>query len=177
MFSGILPIARSESGLAAVLGHEIAHVLADHTGERLSRETGKNLLLYSLILLAAPIGGATLLLPLLGSSLLDIVSERPMSRVQETEADYMGLMIMAQACYDPREAVAFWTRMERRKEYAPAEWLSTHPSSDHRARKMAEWLPEALDKRAKSDCATTTAFAELVNRARQRGVLIRDVAW
>lgn len=132
VYSGILRITRSEDGLAAVLGHEIAHNLAQHHGERMSATIGPNMLMYGLILMTAPVPGAFFALQALGGWLLDTLFGRPMSRKMESEADYIGLMLMAEACYDPREAIHFWRRMERVVKAGEAveipEWMSTHPS-------------------------------------------------
>ena len=122
-------MARNDSALAAVLGHEIAHNVAGHVGEKMSSGIGKNILLYSAMIAAGAIGFGPLLMHYVGSWFLGIAFEMPMSRKQESEADFIGLMIMAEACYDPTEAVGFWERMERSKvgEEVP-EWESTHPS-------------------------------------------------
>lgn len=128
VYSGILPIARNENGLATVLGHEIAHNLAQHISEQMSGQIGINFLLYSMIALTAMAGGAIFGTQLLGGALLNFLFARPMGRRQESEADYIGLMMMAEACYDPEEAVAFWQRMEAQATNEPPEWLSTHPS-------------------------------------------------
>ncbi|KAK0719670.1 peptidase family M48-domain-containing protein [Lasiosphaeris hirsuta] len=172
VFSGILPMARSDSALAAVLGHEIAHNVADHVSERMSQAIGTNILLYSLMALTGFIGFGPLLMHYFGSRLLDITFGNPMSRLQESEADYIGLMMMAEACYDPAEAVKFWAYMESAKVADVPEWLSTHPSNENRIKKIQEWLPEAIDRRKQSDCHTTTAFADLFKRALSRGVII-----
>lgn len=132
VYSGILPITRNQDGLAAVLGHEIAHNLAQHHGERMSATIGPNILLYGLIFLAAPVPGAFFAVQAFGGWLLDTLFGRPMSRKMESEADYIGLLLMAEACYDPREAVHFWARMEKASKAGNAvespEWMSTHPS-------------------------------------------------
>ncbi len=128
VFSGILQLTRNDSGLAAVLGHEIAHNLANHVGERMSSDLGTNFLMWPMIILTAPFGGLPLLMQLFGWGALDLAFGRPMNRRQETEADYIGLMMMAEACYDPREAASFWARMEKAHQMEPPEWLSTHPS-------------------------------------------------
>lgn len=172
VFSGILPLVRNDDGLAAVLGHEIAHNVADHIGERMSQSIGVNFLMYSLVLLSAAFGGAPFVMQIFGGTLMDIAFGRPMSRLQESEADYIGLMMMAEACYDPREAVAFWRRMDAAQKGAPPEWMSTHPSNQTRIEKIQEWLPKAIEKSEASDCRTTTPFADLFNRARRMGVLI-----
>lgn len=131
VYSGIIPIARNEDGLAAVLGHEIAHNLAQHIGERMSGQIGINILLGSFVLMTALWGGAILGTQLFGGTVLDLLFSRPMGRKQETEADYIGLLMMAEACYDPEQALGLWQRMEhmqQQQEGAPPEWMSTHPS-------------------------------------------------
>lgn len=126
VFSGLLPIARNEHGLATVLGHEIAHNLAGHVAERMSSQIGINILLYSIIFLTG--GIAILGTHFIGGAILDLLFSRPMGRMQESEADYIGLMMMAEACYNPHEALGFWQRMERAQQGEPPEWMSTHPS-------------------------------------------------
>ncbi|KAH8911902.1 hypothetical protein BR93DRAFT_32655 [Coniochaeta sp. PMI_546] len=172
VYSGILPLVRNDDGLAAVLGHEIAHNVADHIGERMSQSIGVNFLMYSLVLLSAAFGAAPFVMQIFGGTLMDIAFGRPMSRLQESEADYIGLMMMAEACYDPREAAAFWKRMDAAQQGAPPEWMSTHPSNQTRIEKIQEWLPKAIEKSEASDCRTTTAFADLFNRARRMGIMI-----
>lgn len=128
VFSGILPLARNDSGLATVLGHEIAHNLAGHVGERLSQDIGASIVLYSLVILGGVFGLGPLIMHVFGSRFLDVAFGFPMSRLQESEADYIGLMMMAEACYDPAEAVHFWARMERVAGQDVPEWMSTHPT-------------------------------------------------
>ncbi|KAI0509450.1 peptidase family M48-domain-containing protein [Xylaria bambusicola] len=163
VFSGLIPIARNEHGLAAVLGHEIAHNLAEHVGERMSSQLGANILLYSLITLTGGFG--ILVTSWIGNAMLDLVFSRPMGRRQEAEADYIGLMMMAEACYDPREALGFWERMKRMSEQEPPEWMSTHPSHSNRIQKIQEWMPKALEKLQESDCQGTAGFASLFRQA------------
>ncbi len=128
VFSGILGLARNDSGLATVLGHEIAHNLADHVGERLSQDIGASIVLYSLVILGGAFGLGPLIMHFFGSRFLDVAFGFPMSRLQESEADYIGLMMMAEACYDPAEAVSFWARMEKAAGQEVPEWMSTHPA-------------------------------------------------
>jgi hypothetical protein len=139
--SGILNVTRSEAGLAAVLGHEIAHNMASHVGERLSGSVGPNILLATAGALAFFIPGAAIfVLAMMGGRLQNLLLEMPMSRKQESEADHIGLMIMAEACYDPREAVRFWQRMSRVSDQMGnevPELLSTHPS--------VRWLASMTD--------------------------------
>ena len=148
IYTGILPITQSEAGLATVMGHEVAHAAARHGGERMSHallvELGGITLSAALqnkpqqtqdLALTAYGVGATL-----GHSL-------PHSRQQELEADRMGLVFMARAGYDPREAISFWQRFkqwsDRRGGQVP-EFLSTHPLDTHRIRELEKRLPEAL---------------------------------
>ncbi|ROW07651.1 hypothetical protein VPNG_06830 [Cytospora leucostoma] len=172
VYSGILGLARTESQLAAVLGHEIAHNLAEHYGERLSQSVGETAFLGSLLMLLAATPLAFIAGWMFGGRALDILFSRPMGRMQESEADYIGLMMMAEACYDPRDAVAFWQRMEKAHQMGGVEvpeWVSTHPSNQHRIERITEWLPKAIEKREESDCHGTQGFAERFRRAMARG--------
>ncbi|KAL2190812.1 hypothetical protein L209DRAFT_747150 [Thermothelomyces heterothallicus CBS 203.75] len=169
VFSGILGLARNDSGLATVLGHEVAHNLADHHGERLSQDIGASIVLWSLVILGGAFGLGPIIMHFFGSRFLDVAFGFPMSRLQESEADYIGLMMMAEACYDPREAVGFWARMERATGQEVPEWMSTHPTNMNRIKKIQEWLPQAMEKRAKSDCSTTASFADLFRQALRTG--------
>ncbi|KAG8168915.1 hypothetical protein KVR01_001664 [Diaporthe batatas] len=172
VYSGILALARTESQLAAVLGHEIAHNLAKHFGERLSQSIGESFFLGSALMLLAATPLTFIAGWLFGGDLLSLLFSRPMGRMQESEADYIGLMMMAEACYDPREAVTFWQRMDRmhqQSEVEVPEWASTHPSNQHRIERITGWLPKAMEKREASDCHGTQGFAEMFRRAMARG--------
>ncbi|KAK4122447.1 hypothetical protein N657DRAFT_575691 [Parathielavia appendiculata] len=173
VFSGILGLAGNDSGLATVLGHEIAHNLAGHHGERLSQDIGASIALWSLVILGGAFGLGPFLMHFFGSRFVDVAFGLPMSRMQEREADYIGLMMMAEACYDPREAPKFWARMQMatKGEEVP-EWMSTHPTNINRIEKIQEWLPQAMEKRAQSDCRSTTAFADLFRQALRTGQVI-----
>ncbi|KAK9236178.1 peptidase family M48-domain-containing protein [Lipomyces kononenkoae] len=148
VFSSILPICQDDDGLATVLSHETAHQIARHIGEKLSQTP------FYLF-------GSLLLQVLLGSSmdfsaLVSILLEMPASRQMESEADYIGLLMMSKACFDPRKAVDFWARMQKAESIQPMEFLSTHPSSSTRIQQIKEWLPKAIQTREMSDCYTTT---------------------
>lgn len=175
VYSGILGLARTESQLAAVLGHEIAHNLAKHFGERLSQSIGESFFLGSALMLLAATPLMFVAGWLFGGDLLGLLFSRPMGRMQESEADYIGLMMMAEACYDPREAVTFWQRMDRmhqRSDVEVPEWASTHPSNQHRIERITGWLPKAIEKQQQSDCHGTQGFAEMFRRAMARGDVI-----
>ncbi|KAF4345488.1 mitochondrial metalloendopeptidase OMA1 [Fusarium beomiforme] len=172
--SGIINVCRSEDALAAVLGHEIAHNTASHAAERLSAAWVGNLTAGSLFFLAGALPGLALfgLWNVVGGYYLqDLLFYLPMGRKQESEADYIGLMMMAEACYDPRAALGFWQRMHALQhasgQEAP-EMLSTHPSNENRIVKISEWMPKALEKRAESDCRGTAAFADRFRDAIRR---------
>ncbi|KAK1593302.1 peptidase family M48 [Colletotrichum navitas] len=173
--SGILRTARNEDGLAAVLGHEIAHNLAQHVGERMSSSFLSQFFLGGLVVLSGYFPPAIILTQYLASGLMDFLFTRPMSRVQESEADYIGMMLMAEACYDPREAIAFWRRMDaeaKREQTEVPEILSTHPSNEHRLEKCKEWMPKAMERWEASDCNGTASFADMFRRALERGFII-----
>ena len=147
VYTGILPIARDDAGLATVMGHEIAHAIARHGGERLSQQ-----LAVEGLVAAAAIGlaerdsnRATLYAGLLGAG-ATVGVLLPYSRLQESEADRLGLIYMAKAGYDPRTAVDFWRRMAEagKGRGKPPEFLSTHPADETRIRQIENWLPEAL---------------------------------
>lgn len=156
VYSGILQVARTQASLAAVLSHEVAHSLAQHHAERMSAALGTNMILYSLIFLTAPLPGAFFIIQALGGQLLDTLFTRPMSRKMESEADYIGLMLMAEACYDPREALQFWERMEHISRSAGSlvapEWMSTHPSNQKRIEMIEGWMPQAMKKWQSNEC-------------------------
>ncbi|CAM1501105.1 Fc.00g102670.m01.CDS01 [Cosmosporella sp. VM-42] len=173
--SGILNVCRNEDALAAVLGHEIAHNTASHAAERLSAAWVGNLTAGSLFFLAGALPGLALfgLWSFVGGFYLqDLLFYLPMGRKQESEADYIGLMMMAEACYDPRAAVGFWQRMEAIQKSGGQEvpeMLSTHPSNENRIARISEWLPKAMEKRQESDCMGTSAFADRFRTAMRRG--------
>ncbi|MBQ1609347.1 MAG: M48 family metallopeptidase, partial [Elusimicrobia bacterium] len=146
VYTGILPYTKTEAGLATVMSHEIAHAIARHGAERSAQNT---LLQYGLA-----IGGATLSnnpnreLILLGVNVAGNVGViLPYSRKHESEADYIGLLLMAKAGYDPNEAIKFWQRMASAASGSQgglSDFLSTHPSDEKRIKDLREHLPEAL---------------------------------
>jgi predicted Zn-dependent protease len=147
VYTGILPITRDETGLAVVVGHEVAHVIARHGGERISQQTAAQLGLS----LAGSLAGAMsspATAQMIGAA-LGVGAQYgvllPFSRGQESEADHIGLILMAKAGYDPRAARDLWIRMaQASKGQKPPEFLSTHPSERTRITQIEGWLPEAL---------------------------------
>jgi predicted Zn-dependent protease len=140
VYTGILPVTRNDAALATVLGHEVAHATAEHAAERIERQ-------HLTKVAAAIIAGGVAFTPrqyLRVFALLGVAGSLPFSRSQESEADHIGLVYMARAGYDPRQAVAFWKRMQRAsKGKQPPEFASDHPSDQHRIERIEEWLPEA----------------------------------
>jgi predicted Zn-dependent protease len=146
-YTGILPLTRDENGLAVVMGHEIAHAIADHGNERMSQG------------LMAQLGGVALAVAInekpeqtqqmwmsafgAGAQLGVLL---PFSRLHESEADHLGLIFMSMAGYNPNHAISFWRRMaEYKGGAAPPEFLSTHPSDMKRIRQIEKLLPEAME--------------------------------
>lgn len=147
-YSGILPICENETGIAVVMGHEVAHALADHGAQRMSAGT--------LQVLGALAGNMAIedqetreqfnLAYGIGSAVGVML---PYSRSHETEADLIGLRIMAIAGYDPAAAPELWKRMKAQNSGNPPEFLSTHPSNDTRIANLTKWVPEARAEAAK----------------------------
>ena len=145
IYEGILPVCEHEAGLAVVMSHEIAHALARHGGERMSQQGAVKLTGGLLGKVTQPQSTASQdrwrnaygLATRYGVLL-------PYSRQHETEADSIGLTLMAQAGYDPREAPRFWERFARASGSQPPEFLSTHPADARRAAHLSSLLPQAL---------------------------------
>lgn len=154
VFTGLLKVTKTEGGLATVVGHEVAHALQRHGAERMSRN-----ILEQIAQIGAMAGAAT------GAvnpgvvqglqSAYGVGVSLPFNRKQESEADYIGLRLMAQAGYDPHEAVPFWERMSGcprnmigklcfRSASAIPEFLSTHPSDVSRINQIEAWVPDAM---------------------------------
>lgn len=146
VYTGILPVTGDETGLAVVLGHEIAHAVADHGAERMSQSMLAQLggVALSEALASKPSETRALWMSAFGAG-AQVGALLPFSRIQESEADHLGLIFMAMAGYDPNAAVAFWSRMASSKggQGAP-EFMSTHPSDQTRIQKIKAELPEAL---------------------------------
>ena len=148
-YTGILPICQGETGVAVVMGHEVAHALADHGAQRMSAGTLQQL--------GAVAGNVAISDPNkrnLFNQAYGIGSQvgvmLPFSRSHETEADRIGLQIMAIAGYDPYEAAELWKRMKAESGgQAPPEFMSTHPSNDTRINNLTAWAPLAEEEAKK----------------------------
>ncbi len=147
VFTGILPVAQTEEGLATVVGHEIGHAIARHAAERMAQTQVVQMLQQGVAVSMADMHPAQVqqVMGLLGvGSQVGILL--PFSRSHESEADHIGILLMSCAGYDPREASRFWVRMQEATsdQKRPPEFLSTHPNSEQRASALEGWLPEAL---------------------------------
>ena len=148
IYTGILPLAGGEDGLAVIMGHEVAHAILNHGQQRMSasllREIGRIGLSIGSSLLDLPSDTQRLILAAygVGSHLGGML---PFSRKHENEADYYGLILMTIAGYNQNAAVTFWERMAALGD-GGLEWLSTHPSSENRASQLQGWIPEAREK-------------------------------
>ena len=147
VYTGLLKVAKNQDQLATVIGHEVAHVQAHHANERVSQsfavEQGLNLISAA----ASPQSGA-------GQSLMGMLGVgaqygilMPFSRIQESEADMLGLDLMARAGFDPRESIQLWKNMAHSGGGQPPEFLSTHPSNSTRINDLIARLPHALQLR------------------------------
>jgi predicted Zn-dependent protease len=148
VYTGIFPVAKTEAGLAAVLGHEVTHALARHGAERMSQGQLTNAALQVLEAAAGAAGGNAMLgqvtMAALGAG-AQVGVLLPFSRKHESEADYIGILLAADAGYDPRESVHLWERMEQMSGgKGPAEFLSTHPGHETRIEQLKKWMPEAM---------------------------------
>jgi len=151
VYTGILPYTQTEAGLATVIGHEVAHAVARHGGERVSQQMGMEVVgaVISSSMQNSRWREAIVTGYGLGSQ---VGYALPHSRMQESEADELGLLYMARAGYDPREAVAFWKRFaELDAQSGDTPWfLRTHPVSADRARKLQEIMPRAMEEYRKA---------------------------
>ncbi len=143
--AGILSVTENQDQLAAVIGHEVAHVTAHHANERASRGDLTN---YGVEVLAYILGGGYYNQTQGAYSALSTAStlglSNPFSRMQETEADVIGLEYMARAGFDPRESVELWKNMNKKAETKIPEFMSTHPSGDTRIESLIAQYPKVL---------------------------------
>ena len=148
-YTGILKITKNTHGLAAVMGHEIAHAVAKHSVERASRA-----LILNVGTQIADIASGGALSRTSRATGVDVAGmlrhfgiDNPFGRKQEKEADYLGLIFSSLAGYDIRESVKIWERMkESNKGKEIPEWMSTHPSSTKRIANLNKWIPEIIIK-------------------------------
>ena len=145
VYSGILPFAQNETGLAVVTSHEIAHAVAKHSNERMSQALVAQLggQVLSEAVKQKPQQTQQIWMTLFGVG-VQVGAVLPYNRLQESESDRLGLIFMAMAGYDPHAAVQFWQRMSQNAGAKPPEFLSTHPSDENRMRDIQAAIPEAM---------------------------------
>ena len=157
VYTGILPVAVNDAGLATVIGHEISHALAHHGAERMAQQQIAQIGVTAVGVSMGDMDASKrrqLMSVLNAGAKFGILSY---SRSHETEADHMGLLLMAAAGYDPRESIAFWERMsETTGGKAPPEFASTHPSHGTRIRDLTNWIPEVMPLYEQSDMQSRT---------------------
>ncbi|MDR1718856.1 MAG: M48 family metallopeptidase [Dysgonamonadaceae bacterium] len=144
VYDGILPYTQTETGLAVVLGHEVAHAVAKHANERMSQEMVAQ---YGASALSGLLSKSSSAVQSLGNTVFGVGAQYgvllPFNRKQELEADHLGLIFMGIAGYNPNEALPFWQRMSTQGTATP-EFMSTHPSDETRIAEIQKYLPEAL---------------------------------
>ncbi len=148
VYTGIFPMAKTEAGLAAIMGHEVVHALAQHGGERMSQGLMAQVGMSAAAILLSTQGDNPALNQL-GMQAMGLGLQTgvllPFSRKHESEADYIGVLLAADAGYDPREAVRIWERMAAASGGgAQPEFLSTHPANETRIANLNGWMPEAM---------------------------------
>ncbi|MEO5803765.1 MAG: M48 family metallopeptidase [Verrucomicrobiota bacterium] len=151
VFTGILPHTKTEAGLAAVMGHEMAHAVARHGSQRLLRSTLTQTLMTGASFSMSemdPQKRYAVMAALGAGAQFGVLL--PFSRDHETEADEMGLLYMARAGYDPQEAISFWERMSQAGGSQPPEFASTHPSHGSRIEDLQRFMPKAMAEYEKS---------------------------
>jgi predicted Zn-dependent protease len=145
IYTGLIELVDNQSQLAAIVGHEIMHVLAQHGNERMSQKAA---VLGSVALIQAA-ASPTTILGQKAVGLLGVGAEygvlMPFSRVHESEADLLGLDLMAKAGFDPTQSIILWQKMAKASKGKTPEFLSTHPSHDTRIEDLQEQMPKALE--------------------------------
>lgn len=146
VYTGILPVAQNVDGLAVIMGHEIAHAIARHGAERMAYQklTQLGTMAAGMSVSGMDRGQQQMVMAALGAG-AKFGLLLPFSRDHESEADYIGLIYLARACFDPLEAPKLWERMGQQGGQAPPEFMSTHPNSSTRVRQFEQWMPEALE--------------------------------
>jgi predicted Zn-dependent protease len=145
VYTGLLPVAQNETGLAVVMGHEIAHAIAKHGNERVSQGLLQQMggVALSVALSSNPSATNQIFMAAYGVG-TTVGIMLPYSRTHESEADRIGLILMAKAGYDPREAIPFWERMNQKGGSRPPEFLSTHPAPETRIKDLQTHIEEAM---------------------------------
>jgi metalloendopeptidase OMA1, mitochondrial len=151
VYTGILPVAKNDAGLATVLGHEMAHATSRHGAQRVLQQSLAQTAMTGIAVSLSDMdyNKQRAVMGALGVGAQFGVL-MPFGREHESEADHIGLLYMARAGYDPEESIRFWERMEHVGGAQPPEFLSTHPSHGRRIEQLRSWMPQALEEYRKS---------------------------
>lgn len=160
IFTGMIDFVRDDDGLAAVLGHEIAHNVCHHTAEKIS-DSIVVLALAMILSLTYDVSGGTV------QWLFHWIYSLPQGRKQEAEADEIGLSMMAQSCYDPKAAYHLWKRMEETDKDKIPQFMSTHPSHANRMGHIQKLLPQTQAQAEASDCSSLRGYRDRFHGAFQ----------
>ncbi len=147
VYTGLFPMAKTEAGLAAIMGHEVIHALAQHGGERMSQGLIAQFGMTAAAVVLSTQGTSPQMSQLAMQALgmgAQVGVLLPFSRKHESEADYVGVLLAADAGYDPRESIKNWQRMAKMSQGVPPEFMSTHPAHGTRIADLQGWMPEAL---------------------------------
>jgi predicted Zn-dependent protease len=139
VYTGLFKVAKNDAELATVLGHEVGHAIARHGAERMSQG-----MLEQLGVAAIGVGTGSAAYAEIAAQAASLAIVLPYSRTQESEADHIGLILMARAGYDPRESITLWENFQKLGGDRPPEFLSTHPSEGTRIQRLQELMPEAM---------------------------------
>jgi predicted Zn-dependent protease len=162
VYEGLLPLVGSDDDLAVVLGHEVAHAVAKHSNERMSQQIAAQ---YGSAILGTVLSSSSAAAQQLASTVYGLGAQYgvmlPFSRKHESEADYMGLILMTMAGYNPNNAVTFWQKMSANGQNSTPEFMSTHPSDATRIAAIQKYLPE-MSKYRPSGTASGSSTAKKV---------------
>lgn len=148
VYTGLVPVAQNADAMAAVMGHEIAHALLRHGAQRMAQQKLSQIGQAAGALSGMDPQQQQMVMAAMGYGVL-----MPYARKHENEADEIGLLLAAAACYDPRESIPLWERMEAQSQgQKPPEFMSTHPSGATRIQHLQSLMPKALEMRARSNC-------------------------
>ena len=143
VYEGLLNLVSSDDELAVVLGHEVAHAVAKHSNERISQQLMTQ---YGAQILTKALSNKSASIQQIGSTVYGLGAQYgvtlPFSRKHESEADYMGLIFMTMAGYNPNVAITFWQKMSANGSASVPEFMSTHPSDATRISDIKKYLPE-----------------------------------
>ncbi len=156
VYTGIIPVAQNEAGLATVMGHEMAHATSRHGAQRVLQQNLAQTAMTGVAISLADMdyGKQRAVMGALGAG-AQFGILMPFGRKHETEADEIGLMYMARAGYDPQESIAFWRRMDEASRGGPPEFLSTHPAHGTRVQQLQALMPKAMEEYQRARAGTS----------------------